>query len=150
MTIDLMSGWNIQEDSVGLLFYIWRKNWNVSPVTGVQSDRICAIQLECDGSSISPLTLIAGYLPCSNYPIQDFEEHLLELEKIASVYQESGSVLILGDFNAHLNRCSGDLHQEVASKSTRYISTQFRTTKQPAVCPITVQHSNRMSHHCAA
>ena len=47
--------------------------------------------------------IIQVYLPSSNHCMQEFEEYIFKLQDICSSFVESGTLIIIGDFNAHLN-----------------------------------------------
>ena len=54
-------------------------------------------------SSAEPcLTLIAVYLPSTDYPLDAYKEYLTELKRTINALQQHGPVMIMGDFNAPL------------------------------------------------
>ena len=83
---------------------LWRSSLSVSPVTAVNSDRCVAVQVHLTDCSLS---IISVYLPSSEYPLDVYKEHLLELENTISALQSDGPVLVTGDFNAHLGNMGG-------------------------------------------
>ena len=81
----------------------WRKCFKVSLVTGIDSDRVCAITVE---SSPAPTMIIGVYLPTTDQPIEDFRHHLCVIVELANRHLY-GPVCIAGDFNAHVGRNGG-------------------------------------------
>ena len=77
-----------------------------------------------DNGDNSAVSVIGVYLPCLNQGLDCYREHLVELERVISDSQLLGSVVVLGDFNAHLGevRCNavqnlqGLLLQEVLER----------------------------------
>ena len=53
------------------------------------------------------MTVLGVYLPCTDMGIECYSERLMELEKVISERQRFGSILITGDFNAHLGTLGG-------------------------------------------
>ena len=89
---------------VGLM---WRKTLCACPVTGITSDRICGLHVKLSCPEFAELTILGVYLPCADSGLHVYCEHLVELERVISASQESGPVLIVGDFNAHLASLGG-------------------------------------------
>ena len=89
---------------VGLM---WRKTLCACPVTGITSDRICGLHVKLSCPELAELTILCVYLPCADSGLDVYCEHLVELERVISASQESGPVLIVGDFNAHLASLGG-------------------------------------------
>ena len=82
----------------GGIAILWHKSLTVATID-TNSDRICAIQLK----SASTVTSIVGvYLPSAGSPLDDYREYLSQLEDVVASLQREGELLILGDFNAHL------------------------------------------------
>ena len=85
---------------VGIL---WRKSLGVTPITDIQSDRICGVRIKrSNGEDQSWLSILGVYLPRLDLGIELYHESLVELEKVVSVSEQLGPVIIAGDFNAHL------------------------------------------------
>ena len=89
---------------VGLM---WRKTLYACPLTGITSDRICGLHVKLSCPEFAELTFLDGYLPCVDSGLDVYCEHLVEFERVISASQESGPVLIVGDFNAHLASFGG-------------------------------------------
>ena len=47
--------------------------------------------------------IIQAYLPSANHPISELNDYLLKLQDICSMYDSRGTVILMGDFNAHFN-----------------------------------------------
>ena len=86
---------------------LWHKLFGATVVSGISSDRICAICLRIDDGDRSQLTVIGVYLPCSDKGMDTYQDHLVELERVISDSSVLGAVIILGDFNAHLGQLGG-------------------------------------------
>ena len=85
---------------VGIL---WRKSFDVTPISDIRSNRICGIRIkrstENDQSWIS---ILGVYLPCLDLGAKLYHDSLVELERVVSESEQLGPVIIAGDFNAHL------------------------------------------------
>ena len=81
---------------------LWHKRIAASPIPGIGSDRICGIRFSMDNGDNSAVSVIGVYLPCLDQGVDCYREHLVELERVISDSQLLGSVVVLGDFNAHL------------------------------------------------
>ena len=73
-----------------------------TPVSGISSDRICAVRLSVDDGDSLLVSVIGVYMPCSDQGLKCYRDHLIELERVISEFSLLGPVVILGDFNAHL------------------------------------------------
>jgi hypothetical protein len=81
---------------------LWNKHLDATPVSGIESDRICALNIKSTTCS----TLIIGvYLPTTDAPIDDFHLCLHTLESL--INNHSGPVVIAGDFNCHVGQEGG-------------------------------------------
>ena len=78
---------------------LWRSYLSISPVTAVNSDCCVAVQVHMTDCSLS---IISVHLPSSEYLLDVYKEHLLELVNTTSALQSDSPVLVTGDFNAHL------------------------------------------------
>ena len=79
---------------VGIL---WKESLDVSIVTGIENDRICAVTVEITNS---PLLVICVYLPTSDCINEEYQAYLISLESIINSHPDH-HVIIIGDFNAH-------------------------------------------------
>ena len=84
---------------IGLL---WHKSVAATPITDINSDRICGFRCTMDDGDDSLMSVIGVYLPCLDLGIDCYREHLKELERVVSESQLLGPVTLLGDFNAHI------------------------------------------------
>ena len=69
---------------------------------------LCCIRLnrftdQCD----NPLTIIGAYMPCSNYPLEEYKEYLSKLEQVILSTPHNGHIIVAGDLNAHLGILAG-------------------------------------------
>ena len=121
---------------------IWHKSLDATPISGIESNRICGIRIrESDGSD-SFLMVIGVYLPCLNLGIEYFQEQLVELERVSLESKQMGMVVVLGDFNAHLGslagaRSQGDpntrgiLVEEILKRYELYVASQSEIVVGP-------------------
>ena len=77
------------------------KGLEATQIIGINSDCICGISFR-QGSSSNVMSVIGVYLPCLDLGIDCYRQHLVELERVVSECETLGSVVILGDCNAHL------------------------------------------------
>ena len=82
---------------------LWRKSLKVTPVSGVDSDRICAISID---TTSSPILVIGVYLPTSNSPIDEYRHCIHTIESLINRHRNM-TVIIAGDFNAHIGATGG-------------------------------------------
>ena len=66
----------------------------------VESDRICGIQLRLNRNYF--VYILQIYAPCSNISIFEYRNCVDFLQSLISMYAENGSVIVMGDVNAHL------------------------------------------------
>ena len=59
---------------------IWHRSLDATPISNIESDRICRIRIRENDGSDSFLMVIGVYLPCLNLGIEYFQEQLVELE----------------------------------------------------------------------
>ena len=81
---------------------LWKKklNQSISPLC-IESDKIVGIQLQLSRDTF--VYILQVYLPCSNHRIEQFREHIEQLFNLISMLSQLGSVILMGNFNAHLN-----------------------------------------------
>ena len=81
---------------------LWKKKYDscVSQLPFI-CDRILGIQVEFSPQNF--LYLFQIYLPSKNNPIDNFKEYLDSLQTVISEYRMRGSVVLMGDFNCHVN-----------------------------------------------
>ena len=90
---------------------IWKKSLQVSPITNVQSDRLCAIRISLSESLC--VNVICAYLPSSDHCNDDFRTYVNDLASLISALESSGPTIILGDLNAHLNDAIPDIRAQI-------------------------------------
>ena len=85
---------------VGIL---WKKSFDVTPISDIQSDRICGIRIKrTTGDSKSWISILGVYLPCLDQGMELYRDSLVELERMVVESEQWGPVIVTGDFNAHL------------------------------------------------
>ena len=117
---------------------LWNKHLDATPVSGIESDRICALNIKSTTCS----TLIIGvYLPTTDAPIDDFHLCLHTLESL--INNHSGPVVIAGDFNCHVGQeggpratnnpnHQGDLLLEMVQNNDLFFTSLSNVTSGPA------------------
>ncbi|MEW8561249.1 MAG: hypothetical protein AB2541_04060 [Candidatus Thiodiazotropha sp.] len=105
-----VSDWDLKRPSKrrvgkGGVAILWhRKHHNkISPLL-FDDDRIVGIKFEINTDNF--IFFFQLYLPCVNHSIELYKEYLNRLQNIISIYSELGTVILMGDINTHLTRCS--------------------------------------------
>ena len=81
---------------------LWKRSLdNRVAILNIDDDRIGGIQYQI--SKDNYVYILQVYLPSSNHPISELSDYLMKLQDICSLYGERGTILIMGDFNAHFN-----------------------------------------------
>ena len=70
----------------------------ISPLD-IDSDRICGIQLTLRNVHFY---IIQVYAPSSNHGLQSFKHFIDLLHSVINLYSDNGTVIVMGDCNAHL------------------------------------------------
>ena len=80
---------------------LWHKSLDhhVTPLD-ITSDRICGIQYRLNQHL--HFYILQVYAPSSNHPVQVYRDFIDHLHAIISMYCHYGLVILMGDFNAHL------------------------------------------------
>ena len=95
---DLNFRWKRGQGGVAIF---WRRNLECQPMSG-GNDRLVAIKLK----GTLNLVICSVYFPSSNRSVSEFKKTLDELEQFCYEQKANGnSVVIMGDFNAHLKVC---------------------------------------------
>ena len=88
---------NIGKGGVALL---WHKSMSTCISSlDIDSDRICGIQLTWSNVCFY---IIQVYAPSSNHALHSFKDFIDLLHSVISLYSDNGTVIVMGDFNAHL------------------------------------------------
>ena len=79
---------------------LWRSSLSnyISPLD-IDSDRICGVKYRLNNACFY---FIQVYAPSSNHPIHIFREFIDLLQSVITMYSEMGHIVVMGDFNAHL------------------------------------------------
>ena len=67
----------------------------------IDDDRMIGLQYQISENTF--IYVIQVYLPSANHSVEDFETYLCKLQDILSMYADRGTLVVMGDFNAHLN-----------------------------------------------
>ena len=67
----------------------------------IDDDRIIGVQYQLSESNF--IFVIQVYFPSANHRINEFELYLCKLQDLCSMYSDKGTLIIMGDFNAHRN-----------------------------------------------
>ena len=67
----------------------------------IDDDRIIGIQYQLSKSTF--MFIIQVYFPSANHRMEEFAGYLLKIQDICSMYSDKGTMVIMGDFNAHSN-----------------------------------------------
>lgn len=82
------------------LFWKWSIDSRVS-LLNIDDDRIIGIQYQLSERNF--VFIIQVYLPSANHRMDEFESYMLKLRDICNMYFDKGTMVIMGDFNAHRN-----------------------------------------------
>ena len=91
---------NSRDIGKGGVALLWHRSMSsfISPLY-IDSDRICGIQLTLRNVH---LHIIQVYAPSSNHGLQSFKDFIDLLHSVISLYSDNGTVIVMGDYNAHL------------------------------------------------
>ena len=84
---------------------LWRKSISAVPISNLDSDRICGIQLPIEGSEL--LTIIGAYMPSSEYPQETYNIYITAVNQVISTVPPSSPLLLAGDLNCHIGKLGG-------------------------------------------
>ena len=85
---------------------LWRKSIPAVPVSLLESDRICSIQVPFEGCQL-PLTIVGVYMPSSEYPQETYNEYFNGINQALSALPLSSPLLLVGDLNCHIGKLGG-------------------------------------------
>ena len=72
----------------------------ISPLL-IEDDRIIGIQYQCSNDCF--LYIFQIYLPSSGHSLSKYNEYIEKLSDIVQMYSDKGTLIILGDTNAHIS-----------------------------------------------
>ena len=103
---------------------LWNKKYNsvIKPLC-IDNDRIIGIQFQ--QSRDCYIYIIQVYLPSANHGISVYRDYIEVLYDLISMYSQLGKVIIMGDFNAHLNGGTFFKDIDARGKALCDLSTQF-------------------------
>ena len=85
---------------------LWRKSIPAVPVSLLESDWICSIQVPFEGCQL-PLTIVGVYMPSSEYPQETYNEYFNGINQALSALPLSSPLLLVGDLNCHIGKLGG-------------------------------------------
>ena len=120
MSLDLCLPSNRKVGKGGVAI-MWRSALsNNNSVLDIDSDRICGIQYRlCKNVNIYILQI---YAPCSGNSIVFYREFVDYLQTLISLYSDNGTVVVMGDFNAHLQ---GQRFIKATNDRGKYMQAMF-------------------------
>ena len=71
---------------VGGVGILWHNSIGATPIAGISSDRICGIRFSVEDGDRSVMSVIGVYLPCLDLGLHCYQEHLIELERVVSLF----------------------------------------------------------------
>ena len=87
--------------SKGGVSLLWHRRWDpYINVLDFNTDNIIGVQVQISKDHF--LYVIQVYTPCSNHSIARYRDHLKILQDIISMYSQRGRLVLMGDFNSHL------------------------------------------------
>ena len=80
----------------------WKKELDkYVSLLNIEDDRLMGIEYQVTKGCY--IYIIQAYLPSSNHCMQEFKEYMQKLQDICSTYSDKGTVVLMGDLNAHQN-----------------------------------------------
>ena len=80
---------------------IWKTSLRASPLTFLDCDRMCGLQIEMANKERS-LYILGVYMPSADQPQEVYSTYLDSVEHSISQLSSKGPLLVFGDLNAHL------------------------------------------------
>ena len=84
---------------------LWRKSISTVPISNLDSDRICGIQLPIEGSQL--VTIIGAYMPSSECPQETYNNYITAVNQVISTVPPLSPLLLAGDLNCHIGKLGG-------------------------------------------
>ena len=112
---------NVRRLGKGGIAIMWHNSISNSiTCLDIESDRICGIQLRLKRNNF--VYILQIYAPCSNISIFDYINFVDYLQSVISMYAENGSVIVMGDVNAHLQ---GHTYIKQSDNRGRYVQSML-------------------------
>ena len=91
----------------GGLAFFWRKSLmaSVEVLENIGNDRIAAISVKQHESE--QMFLVGTYLPCATESMEVYNSYVEQLENVLYQLQQRGTIIIMGDINAHIGHLGG-------------------------------------------
>ena len=84
---------------------LWQKSISTIPISNLDSDRICGIQLPIEGLQLP--TIIDVYMPSSEYSQETYNNYINAVNQAISTVPQSSPLLLVGDLNCHIGKLGG-------------------------------------------
>ena len=84
---------------------LWRKSISAAPISNLDSDRICGIQLPIEGSQLP--TILGAYTLNSEYPQETYNDYINAVNQAISTVSPSSPLLLVGNLNCHNGNLGG-------------------------------------------
>lgn len=97
-SLQMPSNRRVGKGGVAIMWNIKYDNY-VTPLL-IDDDRIVGVQFQYDQNRF--MYIFQVYLPCRNHCIQYYRDYVDKLYNLYSYYTESGTVILMGDFNSIL------------------------------------------------
>ena len=120
---------------------LWHKSISAVPLSNLESDRICGIQLPIEGSQL--LTIVGVYMPSSEYPQEIYNN---AVNQAISSAPPSSPLLLVGDLNCHIWKLGGP--RSLSDPNQRGVLVEHNSLCIPSLStlatgPVQTFHSNR-------
>ena len=81
---------------------LWKRSIDAQvTLLNIDDDRVIGVQYQIAENIF--IYVIQVYLPSANHSIKEFENCMFKLQDICSMYLDKGTLVVMGDFNAHIN-----------------------------------------------
>ena len=115
--------------------FLWKKSLNITPVTDISSDRLCVVQLHT--SFDVPLTIVAVYMPSSNYSIDEYTTYFQDLQSVIGTFERNGPIVLCGDLNVDISNPThspqrNQLLDNLVDCHSLFIASQSSTVSGPS------------------
>ena len=149
-----ISSSDINPDSItrrgkGGIAFFWRKSLNASfeVLEEMGNDRIAVLNVKVRNSP--ELFIIGVYLPCTSESMVIYKRYVEQLENIIYQLHARGTLIIMGDFNAHIGnlggpRCFGEINSRGLAIRDMIESFELQSINSLNICegPIETYYTN--------
>ncbi|KAI8517105.1 hypothetical protein Bbelb_056860 [Branchiostoma belcheri] len=108
-----MGSWRRGQGGVALL---WRKSLDYAVhKLDEGNDRVMGIRIRLENGQ--KLFIFSVYLPHAGEPVEEYRQHMDILRDLQKKYENEGTVIFMGDFNAHIGELGGPRGKGPPSKN---------------------------------